>query len=102
MQRVAAPILDDANGLDENATPRRSADNLLKVGFEIGERHGLEIIDVLHPDGTAPKDAKVRLTARKWGWQTGAHVDASTGNIIAILPGQTWIEMPREGDAVLR
>ena len=30
------------------------------------------------------------------------YVDASTGNIIAILPGQTWVEMPRQGDAVLR
>ena len=30
------------------------------------------------------------------------YVDATTGNIIPILPGQTWIEMPRSGDAVLR
>lgn len=30
------------------------------------------------------------------------YVDASTGNIITILPGRTWVEMPREGDAVLR
>lgn len=30
------------------------------------------------------------------------YVDASTGNIIRILPGQTWVEMPRDGDAVLR
>ena len=30
------------------------------------------------------------------------YVDASTGNIISILPGRTWIEMPRQGDAVLR
>ena len=29
------------------------------------------------------------------------YVDES-GNFIAILPGRTWVEMPREGDAVIR
>ena len=30
------------------------------------------------------------------------YVDATTGAMIRILPGQTWVEMPREGDATLR
>ena len=30
------------------------------------------------------------------------YVDATTGNIIRILPGQTWIEMPRAGASTLR
>lgn len=30
------------------------------------------------------------------------YVDASTGNPLSILPGRTWIELPREGDTTLR
>lgn len=30
------------------------------------------------------------------------YVDRASGNIITILPGRTWVEMPREGDATLR
>ena len=30
------------------------------------------------------------------------YVDASTGNFVSILPWQTWVELAREGDGVLR
>ncbi len=49
-------------------------------------------------------DGQVLLAAWRREAETDQieYVDATTGNIIGILPGQTWIEMPRTGDAVFR